>query len=111
MKPERDARTGAGAFLSQPDRLTHHAYSEPTWNSGARCSKRCVVSGGEAGDRVCDCIAIIRLSILDRIFGPEPPTPADLEREADHERLVGAFPAAGEAVNDKILARQNSRSD
>jgi len=27
-------------------------------------------------------------------LGPEPPIPADIQREADHERLVGAFPAA-----------------
>jgi len=40
----------------------------------------------------------MRVSILDRIFGPEPPTPADLQREADHERLVTDFLAAGEAT-------------
>jgi hypothetical protein len=34
----------------------------------------------------------------DRIFGPEPPIAADLKREADHERLVRAFVAAGEAI-------------
>jgi len=39
---------------------------------------------------------LLRLSIFDRIHGPEPPTPADLQREAaDHERLVRAFPAMG----------------
>ena len=43
-------------------------------------------------------IEVMRVSILDRIFGPEPPTPADLQREADHERLVGGFLAAGEAT-------------
>jgi hypothetical protein len=51
-----------------------------------------------AFDRVCNCITLIRLSILDRLFGPEPPILADLEREADHERLVRAFPAAAEAI-------------
>jgi hypothetical protein len=40
----------------------------------------------------------MRLSIFDRIFGPEPPTFADLEPEADHERLVRASPVAGEAT-------------
>jgi hypothetical protein len=40
----------------------------------------------------------MRVSILDRIFGPEPPTPADLQREADHEQLVRALPVAGEAT-------------
>ena len=49
-------------------------------------------------DRVCYCITLIRLSIHDRIYGPEPPTPADLKREAYHERLARAFPVAGEAI-------------
>jgi hypothetical protein len=51
-----------------------------------------------AFDRVCGFFVLIRLSIHDRIYGPEPPTPADVEREADHERLVRAFPAANEAI-------------
>jgi hypothetical protein len=51
-----------------------------------------------AFDRVCNCMTLIRLSIFDRICGPEPPTPADLKREADHERLVGAFPVAGKTI-------------
>ena len=37
-------------------------------------------------------IASVRLRILDRIAGPEPPTLADRQREADHERLQRAFP-------------------
>jgi hypothetical protein len=28
------------------------------------------------------------------IYGPEPPTPADLKREAEHQRLHEAFPSA-----------------
>jgi hypothetical protein len=51
-----------------------------------------------AFDRVCYCIVFMRLSIHDRIFGPEPRTSADLEREVDHERLVRAFPAADEPI-------------
>jgi len=51
-----------------------------------------------AFDRVCYWIVLIRLSIFDRIYGPEPPTPADLKREADHERLVSAFPVAVETI-------------
>jgi hypothetical protein len=47
---------------------------------------------------VCNCIVRIRLSIQDRIYGPEPPTPADLKREVDHERLVRALPVAGNAI-------------
>jgi hypothetical protein len=49
-------------------------------------------------DRVCYWIVVMRLSIRDRIYGPEPPTPADLKREADHERLIRAFPVAGETI-------------
>jgi hypothetical protein len=47
-----------------------------------------------AFDHLCYCIVLIRLSIHDRIYGPEPATAADLKREADHEQLVRAFPAA-----------------
>jgi hypothetical protein len=37
-------------------------------------------------------ITYTRLRILDWICGPEPPTPADEQRERDHERLRKAFP-------------------
>jgi hypothetical protein len=37
--------------------------------------------------------------------GPEPSTPADLKREADHKRLVRAFPMAGEAIDPKNAMR------
>jgi hypothetical protein len=61
-----------------------------------------------AFDRVCYCIVSLRLSIHDRMFGPEPPTPADLKRKADHERLVRVFPVPGEAIEpthpDRIIA-------
>jgi hypothetical protein len=61
-----------------------------------------------AFDRVCDCIVLIRLSIFGHIYGPEPPTPADEKREADHERLLMAFPAAAEAIEPvKYHAGQN----
>jgi hypothetical protein len=62
-------------------------------------------------DRVCYCMEFIRLSIHDRIFGPEPPTPADLKREADHERLVRAFPLLGETVEPiKLMPGRNRDS-
>jgi hypothetical protein len=32
------------------------------------------------------------------MVGPEPPTPADLKREADYERLVRLFPVIGGAI-------------
>jgi hypothetical protein len=40
----------------------------------------------------------MRLSIHHRIYGPEPPTRADLMREGDHERLVRAFPVVDEMI-------------
>jgi hypothetical protein len=63
-------------------------------------------------DGVCNRFVLIRLSIHDRIYGPERPTAADLTREADHERLIRAFPAAAEAIEPtKHPARQNRRGD
>ena len=50
-----------------------------------------------AFDRVCYGIVLMRLSIHDRIYGPEP-TLADLKCEADHERLVRAFPVVDEMI-------------
>jgi hypothetical protein len=44
------------------------------------------------------------------IYGPEPPTPADLKREADHEKLVGVFPVVGETIEpNKTYAGAKSR--
>jgi hypothetical protein len=54
-----------------------------------------------AFDRVCSCFVVIPLLILDRILGAEPPTPADLKREADHERLMRAFPSAHDTMRRK----------
>ena len=43
-------------------------------------------------DGVDYAIISVRLRILDWIYGPEPLTPADRQREAEHERLQRAFP-------------------
>ena len=51
-----------------------------------------------AFDRVSGCLVSFRLWLFDRIHGPEPPTPADLQRETNHERLVKAFTVAGETI-------------
>jgi hypothetical protein len=51
-----------------------------------------------AFDRVCYWIVLMRLSIHHRIYGPEPPTRADLIREGDHEPLVRAFPVVDEMI-------------
>jgi hypothetical protein len=59
-----------------------------------------------AFDRVCCCSVLIRLSIYDRIWRPEPPTPEDLKREADRELLVRAFPTLPD-----MYQRQNEHRD
>jgi hypothetical protein len=59
-------------------------------------------------DSISYCIVLIRLSIRDRTFGPEPPISADIQREADHERLVRTFPVAAEPIEPgKHHAGQN----
>ncbi len=43
-------------------------------------------------DGIGYAVTSVRLAILDWISGPEPPTPADRQREAEHEQLHRAFP-------------------
>jgi len=44
-------------------------------------------------DRLEYAVTSVRLAILDRVCGPEPLTPADRQRETEHDRLQRAFPA------------------
>jgi hypothetical protein len=37
-------------------------------------------------------VTLVRLRILDALAGPEPETPADLQRKRDRERIRRAFP-------------------
>ena len=46
-----------------------------------------------AVDRIEYAVMSVRLAILDWICGPEPPTSADRQQEADKDRLQDAFPA------------------
>jgi hypothetical protein len=39
--------------------------------------------------RIASAVTLAWLSILDRICGPEPPTPVDEKRAADRERRQG----------------------
>jgi hypothetical protein len=97
VKSEQDDRLNARGFLNQPGKCVLEApeivgeVANPVLEAIRRLSWRAL-------DRVCYWTVVIRLSIRDRIYGPEPPTPADLEREADHERLVRAFPVSGETI-------------
>jgi len=43
-------------------------------------------------DRFDYAITSVRLRVVDWICGPDPPTAADRQREAEHERLQRAFP-------------------
>jgi hypothetical protein len=51
-------------------------------------------------DRICGFFVGVRLSIDDRIFGPEPVTSGDEKRERDHERLIRAFPTVEKTTGD-----------
>jgi hypothetical protein len=110
MKPEQCDRLDAGGVLSQPTQRYLEGL-QPLEIVGRIDNPvleaiRCF--WWRAFNRVCCCIILIWLSIHDRIFGPEPPTPADLKREADHKRLVRAFPVAGETIEPtKCHTRQN----
>jgi hypothetical protein len=100
MKPERDDRLPAGGDFSQPRECNPERLQPPEIvgqidNRVLETMRRLWWRGF---DRVCYCIVLIRLSVCDRIYGPEPPTPADLKREADHERLVRAFPVVDETI-------------
>ena len=37
-------------------------------------------------------VTLARLRILDAVYGPEPETPADRQRQPDRERIESAFP-------------------
>ena len=103
MKPEPDDRIGARGGLSQPREFSLERLEPPkivgqVENPVLEAIRRL---WWRTFDRVCGCFILIRLSIYDRICGPQPVTPADLRRETDHERLVRAFPAAGEPINPR----------
>ena len=99
MKLEQDDRLEEGNFR-QPRECSAESLAPPeivgeVANPVLEAIRRL---SWRALDRVCYWIVVIRLSIHDRIFGPEPPTLADLKREVYHERLVRAFPVADEAI-------------
>jgi hypothetical protein len=43
-------------------------------------------------DPVDYAVTLVRCWAVDRIYGPEPSTSADKQREAEHKRLSEAFP-------------------
>ena len=86
MKLERDDGLAVKDFLHQPPECSLRALQQAEIvgqmeNRSLQAIRRL---WWRACDRMCYCLVFIRLSIHDRIFGPEPPTPAELNREADH---------------------------
>jgi hypothetical protein len=96
MKLEQEDGLGAESFLDQPRECSLGGLQRPEIvgqmaNPVLEAFRRL---WWRAFDRVCYCMVFVRLSIHDRIFGPEPLTPADLKREADHYGLIRAPPIA-----------------
>jgi hypothetical protein len=63
----------------------------------------------EALDRADYAVTLVRCWAVDHVYGPEPLTAADKQREAEHERLREAFPAIGRngtvAADGELQAR------
>jgi hypothetical protein len=100
MKPDQGNRLAVGGILDQPRECSLGGLQRPEIvgqmeNPSLEAIRRL---WWRAFDRVCYWIVLMRLSIHDRIFGPEPPTPADQIREGNHERLVRAFPVVDEMI-------------
>ena len=103
MKPEQDDHLEAGGVLDSPREFSFDGLRRPkivgeVTNPVLEAIRRL---WWRAIDCVCGFFVLLRLSIFDRIYGPEPPIPADLQREANHERLVRAFPAMGETIEPR----------
>jgi len=62
----------------------------------------------EAADRVDYTVALARCWVVDRIYGPEPATVADKQREAAQEKLGEAFPMIG--LKGTIAAEGEART-
>lgn len=91
MRTEQRDRFGARGALNQPRECTAirlrppeivGEVTNPALETMRRLSWRAI-------DRACYWVVLMRLSIHDRIYGPEPTTLPDEKREADEERLVG----------------------
>jgi hypothetical protein len=87
MKSEQDNQPGARGVFSQPRECSLQGLQAPEIvgqmdNPVLEAVRR---FSWRALDRICDCFVAMRLSINDRIFGPEPSTPTDLEREENNQ--------------------------
>jgi hypothetical protein len=91
MKPDRHDWLDMGGAPSQPRDYSAVSLRPPeivgeVTNTALETMRRL---WWRAFDRACYWVVLMRLSIDDRIYGPEPPTLPDEKREADEERLVG----------------------
>jgi hypothetical protein len=97
VKSEQDDRLNARGFLNQPGERVLEApeivgeVANPLLEAIRRLWWRGV-------DRVCYWIVQIRLSIHDRTRRSETPQPANLSREADHERSPRSPVAVAEVI-------------
>jgi hypothetical protein len=84
MKPDRHGWFGARGVLSQPTDCSAERLPEIVGEvrNPVLETMRCL--WWQAFDQICGLVVLIWLSIEDRIYGPEPPTSADLEREANY---------------------------
>jgi hypothetical protein len=110
MKPDQDDRLGVGGDLSEPTQRSVERLRTPeivgeVANPVLETVRRL---WWRALDCVCTYCVFIRLSISDRIFGPEPPTPADLKREDDHELLISPLRTDSLPLVIKIYWPQNA---
>jgi hypothetical protein len=93
MKPDHDDRLEAGGVLDSPREFSVERLQRPeivgeVRNPLLETARRL---WWRAFDRVCGFFVLTRLSILDRISGPEPPTPADLTRGPIESASSGLF--------------------
>jgi hypothetical protein len=65
----------------------------------------------KALDRIDYAVTLVRCWVVDSIYGPEPATPADLKREAEHERLREAFPVIGLAGTIEAGGEQRTHTE
>jgi hypothetical protein len=101
MKPEQDNGLEAGGDLSKPGEFSLEELRPPeivgqTDNPVLERMRRLC---WRVFDRVCGFFVLIRLTMHDRIYGPEPPTPADLQREAHHDTLLAPLSRSEPAIN------------
>jgi hypothetical protein len=90
MKLEQYDGLGVGDFLHQPRECWLGGLQRPEIvgqieNPSLEAVRRL---WWRAFDRVCYWMVLIRLSVQDRIYGPEPPILADLEHEAGSREAV-----------------------